>query len=181
MRWTDVQALLLTRHPEPIDALFDIHEPGVYAWWDLSACLDRHYPQEFPPVDHRQPLYVGSAEDDLGKRFRKYHRRRIGGSSPRFSLASLLAAELVLLPGASIRGGKVKLDRTAETRLTAWMSEHLLFTWVELANAKEALDFEDRIIKHLLPPLNIDNADYSPYRDLLAAKRSAFRGDAAKG
>lgn len=180
MRWTDAEALLLERHPEPIESLFGVHEPGVYAWWDLSACLDRHYPQEFPPVDHRQPLYVGSAVDDLGQRFRKYHRRRIGGSSPRFSLASLLAAELELLRGASIRGGKVKLDRTAETCLTAWLSDHLLFTWVQLANAKEALDFEDRIIKHLLPPLNIDKADYSPHRDILTAQRSAFR-DAAKG
>lgn len=180
MKWTEAEAQLLSRRPEIIDSVMGLHEPGVYAWWDLSACLARHYPQDFPPVDHRRPLYVGSAVDDLGKRFRKYHRRRIGGSSPRFSLASLLAAELTLLPGASIREGKVKLDRTAEARLTAWMSDHLLFTWVQLANAKEALQFEDRIIKHLLPPLNIDKADYSPYRDLLAAKRSAFR-DAAKG
>lgn len=175
MRWTEAQAQLLVCRPQPIETLFGMHQPAVYAWWDLSACLDGFYPSEFPAVDHRQPLYVGSAKDDLGTRFRKYHRRRVAGSSPRMSLASLLATELHLLPGASIRDGKVKLDRTAETRLTAWMSKHLLFTSVQLADDKEALKFEDRIIKHLLPPLNIQKADDSPYRDILAAKRSALR------
>lgn len=65
-----------------MDSLFGLNVPAVYAWWDLSAALARFYPQEFPPVDYRLPLYVGSAEADMSKRFRKYHRRRISGSSP---------------------------------------------------------------------------------------------------
>lgn len=175
MRWTEAQAQLLLATPEPIEGLLGLHMPAVYAWWDLSASLDRFYPQGFPPVDHRQPIYVGSAESDVGQRFSKYHRRRIGGSSPRFSLASILVSELQLLPGSSIRVGKAKLDRVAEARLTAWIGEHLLFTSVELNDAAQALYVEDRIIKHLLPPLNINKANCSPYRDLLAVQRATLR------
>ncbi|WP_354154201.1 MULTISPECIES: GIY-YIG nuclease family protein [unclassified Arthrobacter] len=75
----------------------------------------------------------------------------------------------------------MKLDRTAEKRLTAWMSNHLLFTSVQLADDKHALDFEDRIIQHLLPPLNIEKADGSPYREALTATRSALRSAIAAG
>ncbi|MFD5277043.1 GIY-YIG nuclease family protein [Pseudarthrobacter sp. NPDC058362] len=174
MRWTEAQKSLLANEPEPMDTLFRVHDSAVYAWWDLAGELERYYPAAFPPVDFRQPLYVGLAETNLAQRFRRRHSRRIGQSSPRLSLAALLYKELDLLPGARVQGGKLKLSADAENELTRWMKAYLSFTHA-VVDPGDVDSIETMIIGHLLSPLNIQKAVGSPYKTLLELQRVELR------
>lgn len=175
MHWMEIEAQLLAEEPKPLELLFGVDRPGVYAWWDLTGALAGFFPKDFPPVDYGKPVYVGVSEVNVGQRFRKYHRRRVGRSSPRFSLAALLFEELELLPGALILNGKAKLHPAAERRLTEWMNHHLLFTCVPLNAASEAAIAEEEVIGDLLSPLNIEFADEGPYQEHMCALRAALR------
>lgn len=174
MSWIEARKSLLGNEPEPMDILFGVHESAVYAWWDLTGELERHYPAGFPPVDYRQPLYVGLAETNLAQRFRKRHSRRVGQSSPRLSLAALLYRELALLPGARVQGEKLKLSADAEKELTGWMKNYLLFTHV-VVDPGDVDSIETMVIRNCLSPLNIQKAVESPYKAILQLQRAQFR------
>ena len=138
-----------------------LDSPGLYAihanarTWAQLGLGDRQ--------DDR-PLYVGKAEDSLVTRDLHTHfaTGRTGQSSPRRSLAALLAEDLTLVAmprrPADPEPGKwthYALEPEGDERLTQWMRKHLrLAAWT--CERPVALGKLERLVMaELRPPLNL--------------------------
>ena len=170
--WQTVRDELLAATPVAPLELVNVPETGVYAWWDLEGALAAHYPDDFPAVRPKRPLYIGLAErQSLASRGLKMHLKRTRVSGLRRSLSALLRDELDLAAGVQpARGGMFGLAKDLEPRLTEWMLAHLLVTWVAHDAPGEV---EREIISDELPPLNYDHATHGPY----AARMRVLRAD----
>jgi hypothetical protein len=158
--------------------LEDVAHAGLYSWWvddagaaDLSAGLGHDV--------HSGRIYAGQTgatkwpSGKIGKatltsRIGGNHLRgQINGSTFRLTLASILADRLALE-----RAIHRRLDRQQEQRLTAWMSDHLDVA-VHPFFERDALgDLEDRVLRALDPPLNLDGRPLTPLRTTLSRLRS---------
>ncbi|MFF2318249.1 GIY-YIG nuclease family protein [Arthrobacter sp. NPDC058097] len=98
--------------------------PGLYAWWDT----DQTKQTESKPDEARRPLYLGTAKN-LAAAI-EADATGIRASAFRKSLAALLAGPLNLRQRTN--GYPPPPNRFEKTRLTQWMSAHLLISWSEL-------------------------------------------------
>lgn len=174
MTFQKVRDELLVASPVAPLALGEVPQTGVYAWWDLDGALSAHYPSNFPTVHQNRPLYIGlAARQGLASRGLEMHLKRTRVSGLRRSLFALLRDELDLVPGVlPARGGMFGLAKDLEPRLTDWMLDHLLVTWVIHDAPSEV---ESEIISEELPPLNYDHATHGPYAARMRQLRAELR------
>lgn len=99
--------------------------PGLVAWWAPSSTLPALGGAAHPGGDLRL-LDLGAATM-LRNRVRRQDLYRTGVSRLRRVLSGLLLEELELAPTWA---ADVILPKADESRLTAWMTERLLLTWV---------------------------------------------------
>jgi hypothetical protein len=175
----EVEHALLTGVRCPPASFADARDAGMYAWWDEHGALEQAWPAAFPHIDVRRPIYVGKAMKSLAKRGVEMHLKKTRMSSLRRSLASLLADELDLLPGARAHAKrKFSLEDAAEERLSGWMEEHLTVVTV----ARPAPDLiECAVIASTLPPLNDRCAHHGPYWRAMDGQRAALHARIAIG
>ena len=181
----DVMAALLALDTEPriLSAcgwpadLEQIDSPGMYAWWVDEAgaeMLGRGLEAELAPGR----IYVGltgatkwpsgsTVRSTLRQRVGRNHiRGRIGGSTFRLTLASILRGELALRVTA-----KRTLEPTSESALTGWIARHLAVAVHPFPVADALADLERKVLARLDPPLNLDERPPSPVRDRLRELR----------
>jgi hypothetical protein len=99
--------------------------PGFLAWWAPASVLPALGGAAHPRADLRL-LELGEARM-LRNRVRRQDLYRSGVSRLRRVVAGLLLEELDLAPTWA---AEVILPKADESRLTAWMAERLLLTWV---------------------------------------------------
>ncbi|MEV0002917.1 GIY-YIG nuclease family protein [Micromonospora sp. NPDC050980] len=139
---------------------------GVYAWWAAPSVLPD---LPGPPNDSdpsRRMLYLGRATSLRGRILRN-HLRRSGSSTLRRTLAGLLVPEGYRTTWTD----RVVLIPEDETRLTAWMHEHLRLTWAEDA---EPADIEAELVRRLHPPLNVHGVDPEHIQAAVVAAKNAY-------
>lgn len=144
---------------------------GIYSWWSHHAEL-----LGIPGTRHGASYlyYVGIASDRSGlrRRLTTHATRRVRSSTLRLTLAALGAVDCS--PRLDGRG-RVTLDRSSETELSAWIAQNLWPAWLELDDPHQV---ERDVIQTLAPPLNLDgNASHPSYAAVKAA-RSAFKARA---
>lgn len=138
------------------------------------------------PPDGR-PLYVGKAQASLRSRDLSTHfaSGKTGQSSPRRSFAALLNAGAIRLHTIPRRldnpepkkWSHYALTPADDDRLTAWMTEHLrLATWSAPTNT-DLVALEGTVMRHWLPPLNI-NGVRTPWTGHLKAARREMADNA---
>ncbi|WP_207843004.1 GIY-YIG nuclease family protein [Williamsia soli] len=151
-------------------------EAGVYGWWfktlpadiDVSQCVHR---------DELVLLYVGispSKPPAVGKASKQNIRRRVklhyagdaSVSTLRKSLGCLLTEELGIELRRVGTSERLKFGQ-GETRLSEWMAENALVSWV---THPEPWLLEDELIETQDLPLNIDGAA-NPFTPVLRATR----------
>jgi hypothetical protein len=145
--------------------------PGLYAWFvdvegasQLSAGLGAPVR---PGLVYAGQAGAGASSATLRSRIRANHLGgSITGSTFRMTLASVLARDLVLVD----EGGR-RLSGEGESRLTAWMLEHLSVA-VAAAPDRAALSaLEDEVLALLDPPLNLQGMAPTGARELLRRRR----------
>jgi hypothetical protein len=128
-------------------------------------------------------LYVGMTESCLDVRNHFTHQHS-GFSSLRRTLGALLKQELALqaIPRATGRSLKdienYRFTEKNEVQLTEWMTKHLAYTFA-VAAGKEVVRVEDRLIKTMQPPLNL-NRWPNPQGKHLRALRDVCRDEARR-
>ncbi len=139
---------------------------GVYAWWAAPSVL----PDLPGPPNDTDPswrmLYLGRATSLRGRILRN-HLRRSGSSTLRRTLAGLFMSEGYRTTWTD----RVVLVPEDETRLTAWMHEHLRLTWAEDA---EPADIEAELVRRLHPPLNVHGVDPEHIQAAVVAAKNAY-------
>ncbi|MBU8860517.1 MULTISPECIES: GIY-YIG nuclease family protein [unclassified Micromonospora] len=139
---------------------------GVYAWWAAPSVLPD---LPGPPNDSdpsRRMLYLGRATSLRGRILRN-HLRRSGSSTLRRTLAGLLVSEGYRTTWTD----RVVLTPEDETRLTAWMHEHLRLTWAEDA---EPATIEAELVRRLHPPLNVYGVDPEHIQAAVVAAKNSY-------
>ncbi|KAB1909523.1 GIY-YIG nuclease family protein [Micromonospora tulbaghiae] len=139
---------------------------GVYAWWAPPSVL----PDLPGPPNNSDPsrrmLYLGRATSLRGRILRN-HLRRSGSSTLRRTLAGLLVSEGYRTTWTD----RVVLIPEDETRLTAWMHEHLRLTWAE---DPEPADIEAELVRRLHPPLNVHGVDPEHIQAAVVAAKNSY-------
>ena len=160
--------------------LTGLGEPGLYSWWvdsagaaDLSVGLGHQL--------HAGRIYAGqtgatkwpsgtAGAATLATRIGRNHLHgRIRGSTFRLTLASCLRDPLTL-----VRVGRRQLDPPSESRLSAWMREHLQVAVLPFPDRDQLADLEDRVLNELDPPLNLDGMTPTPIRVELSRRRASL-------
>ncbi|MGJ3225664.1 GIY-YIG nuclease family protein [Micromonospora aurantiaca (nom. illeg.)] len=139
---------------------------GVYAWWAAPSVLPD---LPGPPNDSdpsRRMLYLGRATSLRGRILRN-HLRRSGSSTLRRTLAGLLVSEGYRTTWTD----RVVLVPEDETRLTAWMHEHLRLTWAE---DPEPTIIEAELVRRLHPPLNVHGVDPEHIQAAVVAAKNSY-------
>lgn len=139
---------------------------GVYAWWAPPSVLPD---LPGPPNDNdpsQRLLYLGRATSLRGRILRN-HLRRSGSSTLRRTLAGLLVSEGYRTTWTD----RVVLVPEDETRLTAWMHEHLRLTWAEDA---EPTVIEAELVRRLHPPLNVHGVDPEHIQAAVVAAKNSY-------
>lgn len=139
---------------------------GVYAWWAAPSVLPD---LPGPPNDSdpsRRMLYLGRATSLRGRILRN-HLRRSGSSTLRRTLAGLLVSEGYRTTWTD----RVVLVPKDETRLTAWMHEHLRLTWAE---DPEPTIIEAELVRRLHPPLNVHGVDPEHIQAAVVAAKNSY-------
>src|SRR5262245_49095678 len=159
-------------------SLDGVAQPGLYAWWTDeagAATLSRGLGHEIQPGR----IYAGqtgatkwpsgrTGKSTLRSRIGNNHLRgRIRGSTFRLTLASVLAAELSLIPA-----GPKKLDRPSETALSGWIESHLSVAVHPFPDADALADPELQVPASLVPALNLDGMPSTPARASLSELRA---------
>ena len=133
------------------------------------------------------PIYIGKAETSVLTRDLKDHFAalpgsvaRTGQSTVRRSFAALLGHQLGLhaVPRNLEKPGYFSMYALAgdgEPRLTAWMHDHLsLAVWPSPEEMSVTLvDVESALIRHFIPPINIDENPRKLKRLVLARRAMA--------
>lgn len=100
--------------------------PGLYAWWNTGQTTQT----DTNPDEAGRPLYLGTAKNLAASI--EADATGIRASAFRKSLAALLADRLNLRQRTN--GYSPPPNRFENTRLTQWMSAHLLISWSELSH-----------------------------------------------
>jgi hypothetical protein len=159
--------------------------PGVYAWYFAELP-----PRVFTDGCHRYRsmplLYVGIApkapprdgrpgsRQTVRKRLQYHFRGNAAGSTLRLTLGCLLAEEL----GIGLRrvgSGNRFTFSDGEKLLSAWMAEN---TRVAYTVTERPWELEERLIKELALPLNLDQNKHSPFHQTLSDLRATQRASA---
>jgi len=176
--------IALGEHPRCISAaawpgvLPGLDRPGLYAWWvDAAGARDLSHGLGLEvPVGR---IYVGQAgatsshagipsASTLRTRIGNDHLgAKVGKSTFRRALASILLPSLSL-----VVVGRKRLDPRSEARLTAWMREHLSIAVHGVDSSEHLASLEERAVKALQPPLNVEHMPPSPLRRRLQELRS---------
>jgi hypothetical protein len=153
--------------------------PGVYGWWfrrpptelNTAECLRRDgltllysgiSPKQ-PPTNGRPP-----STQALRDRIRYHYRGNADGSTLRKTLGILLSDTL----GIELRrvgSGKRMTFGAGESRLSEWMGENALVSW--LVDPEPWL-LEDQFIADLDVPLNLDGNSRNRFHPELTARRA---------
>ena len=153
--------------------------PGLYAWFvdeagagDLEAGLDRRVE---PGLFYAGQAGAGRSSATLGSRLLGNH---IGGntygSTLRLTLAAALRARLDLTPGEARR----RMD-PGESRLTAWMTDHLQLAIAAYPDRAGLDAIETAVLALLDPPFNLAKRPPTALRRRLTELRGAFVGPRA--
>lgn len=117
-------------------------------------------------------IYTGLASRSLKDRDIKKHFNGTAGSSTlRKSLGCLFGYNLIPRDSQYYTNKKTKFNNIDESRLSHWMSEHLLLFYYSNENYNE---IESSLIQELNPPLNLDKNNHiinSKFRDRLSSLR----------
>lgn len=168
----DERTKLLASERQPLEALTQVDEFGIYAWWAMRPLT---WPAGFPPVGVDLPLYIGIAKDETLARRAKFHLTNTRGSILRRKIAALWDDELqvrdAIIPDVR-QAAKFRLPPPEEERMSAWMRANLRVTWVgmPLPGALEQV-----LVPELLPPLNDHYAAGSPYKAHVRRITKLFR------
>ena|SRR5258706_5185815 len=153
---------------------------GIYAWWMVGTPLSCAPATRHPSERGLGLVYVGIAPSGLGGKSTLRSRvlgnhlnGNIAASTLRLSLASLLIADLSLVPVK--KRTKVVLSPEHNALLSEWQQKHLRLTWHETANP---WDIEAEVVAALQPPLNLDDNKEHPFYETLSAARRALRSAA---
>ena len=156
--------------------------PGIYAIFSNSGRL--------PHIDRQIPeseiIYIGMTTVSQAARDAKTHfaSGRTGSSTVRRSLAALLRIQLSLTPiprSANEARKKYKFDIESELKLTDWMVANLALSYFDYRESKSAIEaLEKRIIKTLVPIINLYKNLENPYRELIRRLRKECRSIAQK-
>jgi len=161
--------------PSPVPAT-----PGLYGWYfqelpsglDGSGCIE---------VDRRRLLYVGIAPSrplardglpstsTLRSRIRMHYAGNAEGSTLRFTLGSLLAADLRLQQDPTRRS---KSFGEGEVWLSEWMQRNAYVTWIQYP---EPWEIERKVVEKLDLPLNLAHNRSHPFWRHLSKARSRRR------
>lgn len=111
-------------------------------------------------------IYVGRTEAGIGFRARDHYRTPFTNSTVRQSLAALLSDELhpTVLPYRRTW----TIDGASDARLKEWMHAHLLLA---IEPRDDAPLYEQRMIWHYKPPLNLKDCPQSPAHEHLSEIR----------
>jgi hypothetical protein len=143
---------------------------GVYAWWAAPSV----FPELSGPTNEDVPslrlLYLGRATSLRGRILRN-HLRRSGSSTLRRTLAGLLTSEGYRTTWTD----RVILIPEDETRLTAWMHEHLRLTWAE---DPESESIEAALVRRFHPPLNVSGVNPEHVQPAVVAAKNAYNASA---
>ena len=116
-------------------------------------------------------LYVGKSDSSIKKRVYKSHfnDKKTGSSTVRRSLGAILKEDLELEPiPRSIKEKKFRdyaFIYEGEVRLTNWMVNNLSISFYDYPHGKKQInDLETKIIKRLIPVLNLKkNVSLNPH------------------
>jgi hypothetical protein len=162
--------------PCPVPAL-----PGVYGWWfnrlptpiDTSGCHEFDgFTLLYTGISPKAPPQNGhpASKGQLRQRIKTHYANNAEGSTLRKTLGCLLASEL----GIQLRrvgSGKRRTFIDGESRLSQWMGEHAFVSFVVHDRPWE---FEDRLIRLLDVPLNLDgNSRNAFHPELTRIRREA--------
>ena len=159
---------------------------GVYAWYFDPPPLG--VPTEAcHTVDGARLLYVGispkapaangcaPSRQTIRNRLRYHYRGNAAGSTLRLTLGCLLADELDIGLRRVGSGQRMTFLREGEARLTAWMAQATRVVWTVVDRPWE---LEERLIRSLALPLNLDQNRHSPFHQKLSELRSQQRTSA---
>jgi hypothetical protein len=174
---------VLTR-PSPIPAC-----PGVYAWYfrkvPPGVPLDGYHSHDGLPL-----LYVGispkkppsngksPSKQSLATRIRYHFIGNAEGSTLRLTLGCLLADQLGIRLTRVGSGRRSTFTNPGEDKLDKWLEQNALVCWVE---DQKPWELEERLLKKMSLPLNIDGNDHHPYFATLRSCRREARLAAAAG
>jgi hypothetical protein len=147
--------------------------PGLYAWWGAPGILPSITGTPHPTFPELDLYYVGIGGDLRGRMVDRHVRGGTGGSTLRRALAGLRQQQEQYRTRWTTT--RVVLTSDDERRLTAWIREHLLVTWVEQADPD---GIEPVVIYAMRPPLNQDHNQHHPDYLTVKAARAAWRASA---
>ncbi len=164
--------------PSPVPA-----SAGVYAWYFKSV------PPGVPTegcnmVDGAFLLYVGispkappanggaPSRQTIRTRIRCHYRGNAARSTLRLTLGSLLADELSIGLRRVGSGSRMTFGKDGEARLTDWMARHAHVVWTVTDRPWE---LEERLIRALTLPLNLDQNHHGLFHAELSAARARER------
>lgn len=153
---------------------------GVYAWWVTDGALPQASgPQH--PAEALRLLYVGVSPErstssaHLDSRLRGQHiGGNIASSTFRFALAALLFEAEAWLPEVTA-GGKYRLSKADNTKLSEWQRQHLRLSWVIVP---EPWAVERSVIEALRSPLNRRGNETHVFYERMGAARDRLRSAA---
>lgn len=141
---------------------------GIYAWWFANNSLPQVPSDSLWLDQERRGLYYvgiapsgpGNSKRTLRDRLKNHCHGPVKSSTLRTTLASLKAVDLNLTL-ARLDNGRRSIGNQGEQRLTKWMCEEALVSWVE---CEAPWEVEDALVANV--PLNIKGATHGFVTDL---------------
>lgn len=157
-------------------------KPGVYAWYfketppkvPLDNCISHDgLSLLYFGISPSKPTRQGKpSSQNLSKRIKYHYRGKAEGSTLRLTLGCLLSENLDIELRRVGSGNRMTFHE-GEARLSKWMSENALVTWI---THPEPWKLEDYAIKQLSLPLNLrDNKKHPFHRTLTLIRRACKR------
>ena len=152
----------------------ELDKAGLYAWWVDDEGADTLSAGLGHPVSGL--IYAGQTGGDSsragiqrsstlrGRLLGNHFGGTVRGSTFRLTLAAALRDQLLTGHGEAF-------DRSAEARLSDWMAAHLAVVPVPFDDRATLLTLEERVIRTLDPPLNLQHVGSTSLRALLRVRR----------
>ncbi|HEX4430925.1 MAG TPA: hypothetical protein VHZ96_16780, partial [Frankiaceae bacterium] len=151
-----------------------LDECGLYAWWvddDGARALSTGLGHAVSGLIYAGQTGADSARAGIqrsstlrGRLLGNHFGGTVHGSTFRLTLAAALRDQIV---GDHNRA----FDRSAESLLSDWMASHLSVVAVPFPDRKALLALEERVIRKLDPPLNLQHVGSTSLRALLKVRR----------
>ncbi|GAB3987304.1 hypothetical protein GCM10029978_105550 [Actinoallomurus acanthiterrae] len=120
-----------------------------------------------PPTNGRTP-----SRQTIRTRVRYHYRGNAEGSTLRLTLGCLLADELRVRLRRVGSGKRMTFGHEGEAQLTDWMARNAKVVWTV---TETPWKLEDKLIRSLVLPLNLDQNRHSPFHQRLSALRAEQR------